>query len=170
MTKQVPNVTFKFRLDGEFVDVTTDELFKGKRVVLFSLPGAFTPTCSTFQLPGFELDYQKFKDAGIDEVYCVTVNDAFVTNAWAKDQNINNVKMIPDGNGQFTDGMGMLVAKENLGFAYRSWRYAAVIDDGNIEWMAEEPGRMDNCPEDPYILTTPEAVLHYVTNNVVALA
>lgn len=166
----VPNCTFKFRRDGEFVDVTTQDLFAGKRVVLFSLPGAFTPTCSSFQLPGFELDYQKFKDAGIDEVYCVSVNDAFVMNAWAKDQNIQNVKLIPDGNGDFTDGMGMLVEKFNLGFAMRSWRYAAVIDNGVIEWMVEEPGRSDNCSEDPYVETTPEKVLEYVTNNVVALA
>lgn len=166
----VPNCTFKFRRDGEFVDVTTQDLFAGKRVVLFSLPGAFTPTCSTFQLPGFELDYQKFKDAGIDEVYCVSVNDAFTMNAWGKDQNINNVKLIPDGNGDFTDGMGMLVEKFNLGFAMRSWRYAAVIDNGVVEWMVEEPGRSDNCKEDPYVETTPEKVLEYVTNNVVALA
>lgn len=161
----VPSVVFKFRVDGEFVDVTTDQLFSGKRVVLFSLPGAFTPTCSTFQLPGFELDYQKFRDAGVDEIYCVSVNDAFVMNAWAKDQNISNVKMIPDGNGDFTEGMGMLVGKYNLGFAERSWRYAAVINDGGIEWMVEEPGRMDDCPEDPYIETTPEKVLAYLTNN-----
>lgn len=169
MTK-VPSVTFKFRIDGEFVDVTTDELFGGKRVVLFSLPGAFTPTCSTFQLPGFELDYQKFKDAGIDEIYCVSVNDAFVMNAWAKDQNITNIKMIPDGNGEFTDPMGMLVEKFNLGFAMRSWRYAAVIDNGNIEWMVEEPGRADNSPEDPYVATTPEKVYEYVSSHVVARA
>lgn len=165
----VPNCTFKFRQDGEFVDVTTQDLFAGKRVVLFSLPGAFTPTCSSFQLPGFELDYQKFKEAGIDEVYCASVNDAFVMNAWAKDQNIQNVKLIPDGNGDFTDGMGMLVEKSNLGFAYRSWRYAAVVNDGVIEWIVEEPGRSDNCPEDPYVETTPEKVLEYVTSNVVAL-
>lgn len=170
MTRQVPNVTFKFRRDGEFVDVTTTDLFAGKRVVLFSLPGAFTPTCSTFQLPGFEIDYQKFKDAGIDEIYCVSVNDGFVMNAWAKDQNINNVKMIPDGNGEFTRLMGMEVTKLNLGFGSRSWRYAAVIDNGNIEWMTEEPGRCDDCTEDPYVNTTPEEVLNYVTNNVVALA
>ncbi len=170
MTQQVPNVTFKFRRDGQFVDVTTDELFKGKRVVLFSLPGAFTPTCSTFQLPGFELDYQKFKEAGIDEIYCVSVNDGFVMNSWAKDQNIVNVKMIPDGNGEFTRLMGMEVTKLNLGFGPRSWRYAAVIDNGTIEWMVEEPGRCDECQEDPYVNTTPEAVLNYVTNNVVALA
>lgn len=165
----IPNCIFKFRQDGEFVDVSTQELFAGKRVVLFSLPGAYTPTCSDFQLPGFELDYQKFKDAGIDEVYCVSVNDAFVMNAWGKDQNIQNVKLIPDGNGDFTDGMGMLVDKSNLGFAYRSWRYAAVIDNGTIEWMVEEPGRSDNCPDDPYVETTPEKVLEYVTNHVVAL-
>ena len=165
----IPNCIFKFRQDGEFVDVSTQELFAGKRVVLFSLPGAYSPTCSDFQLPGFELDYQKFKDAGIDEVYCVSVNDAFVMNAWGKDQNIQNVKLIPDGNGDFTDGMGMLVDKSNLGFAYRSWRYAAVIDNGTIEWMVEEPGRSDNCPDDPYGETTPEKVLEYVTNHVVAL-
>lgn len=168
--KQIPNITFKFRIDGEFVDVTTDELFKGKRVVLFSLPGAFTPTCSTFQLPGFELEYEKFKDAGINEIYCASVNDAFVMNAWAKDQNIQNVKMIPDGNGELTEAMGMLVEKFNLGFAMRSWRYAAVIDNGNIEWMVEEPGRSDNCSEDPYIETTPQKVYEYVSQHVVALA
>ena len=169
MTK-VPNVTFKFRRDGEFVDVTSEDLFRGKRVVIFSLPGAFTPTCSTFQLPGFELDYAKFKAQGIDEIYCISVNDGFVMNAWAKDQNIQNVKMIPDGNGEFTRLMGMEVTKLNLGFGFRSWRYAAVVDDGEIEWMVEEPGRCDDATEDPYIETTPEKVLEYVTNNVVALA
>ena len=167
---QVPNVTFKFRRDGEFVNVTSEDLFRGKRVVIFSLPGAFTPTCSTFQLPGFELDYAKFKAQGIDEIYCISVNDGFVMNAWAKDQNIQNVKMIPDGNGEFTRLMGMEVTKLNLGFGFRSWRYAAVVDDGEIEWMVEEPGRCDDATEDPYIETTPEKVLEYVTNNVVALA
>lgn len=166
--KTVPSVTFKFRVDGEFVDVTTDDLFKNKRVVLFALPGAFTPTCSTFQLPGFELDYDKFIEQGIDEVYCLSVNDAFVMNAWAKDQNITKVKMIPDGNGQFSEAMDTLVSKYNLGFAFRSWRYAAVIDDGNIEWMAEEEGKMDECPTDPYENSTPEKVLEYVSNHVVA--
>lgn len=167
--RTVPNCIFKFRRDGEFVDVSTQELFAGKRVVLFSLPGAFTPTCSNFQLPGFDLDYQKFRDQGIDDVYCISVNDAFVMNAWGKDQNIQNVKLIPDGNGDFTDAMGMLVEKFNLGFAMRSWRYAAVIDNGVVEWMVEEPGRSDNCKEDPYVETTPEKVLEYVTNHVVAL-
>ena len=167
---QVPNVTFKFRRDGEFVDVTSEDLFRGKRVVIFSLPGAFTPTCSTFQLPGFELDYAKFKAQGIDDIYCISVNDGFVMNAWAKDQNIQNVTMVPDGNGEFTRLMGMEVTKLNLGFGYRSWRYAAVINDGEIEWLVEEPGKTDDCADDPYIETTPEKVLEYVTNHVVALA
>lgn len=159
---RIPTVTFITRKDGEFVNVTTDELFSGKRVILFALPGAFTPTCSSFQLPGFELDYPKFRDLGIDDVYCLSVNDGFVMNAWAKDQNIQNVKMIPDGNGDFTDGMGMLVAKDNLGFGPRSWRYAAVVNDGEIEKLFEEPGKSDNHPEDPYGESSPESVLSYL--------
>lgn len=162
---QVPDVTFIFRQDGEFVTVPSRELFEGKRVVIFSLPGAFTPTCSNFQLPGFELNYNRFKELGIDDVYCITVNDAFVTNAWAKEQGVQNVKMIPDGNGEFTDGMGMLVEKYNLGFAMRSWRYAAVVNNGAIEWLAEEPGKVDNCEDDPYGETSPESVLNYLSNN-----
>lgn len=159
---RVPYVTFITRQNGEFVNVTTDELFGGKRVILFALPGAFTPTCSSFQLPGFELDYQKFKDQGIDEVYCLSVNDGFVMNAWAKDQNIQNVKMIPDGSGEFSEGMGMLVIKDNLGFGVRSWRYAAVVNDGEIEKLFEEPGKSDNHPEDPYGESSPESVLSYL--------
>ena len=159
---RIPTVTFITRKDGEFVNVTTDELFGGKRVVLFALPGAFTPTCSAFQLPGFELDYDKFIEQGIDDIYCLSVNDGFVMNAWAKDQNINNVKMIPDGNGEFTNAIGMLVSKNNLGFAYRSWRYAAIVNDGEIEKLFEEPGKCDDCPTDPYGESSPESVLSYL--------
>lgn len=162
---QVPDVTFIFRRDGEFVTVPSRKLFEGKRVVIFSLPGAFTPTCSNFQLPGFELNYNRFKELDIDDVYCITVNDAFVTNAWAKEQGVQNVKMVSDGNGEFTDGMGMLVEKYNLGFAMRSWRYAAVVNNGAIEWLAEEPGKVDNCEDDPYGETSPESVLNYLSNN-----
>jgi peroxiredoxin len=162
MTKTVPNVNFVFRENGEFVTRTSADLFNGKRVVIFSLPGAFTPTCSAYQLPGFEEKYQEFAALGIDDIYCVSVNDGFVMNAWAQDQNIANVKLIPDGNAEFTIGMGMLVSKTNLGFGNRSWRYAAVIDNGNIEWIAEEPGRQNNATEDPYVATTPEEVLNYV--------
>ena len=162
---RIPTVTFITRKDGEFVNVTTDELFAGKRVVLFALPGAFTPTCSTFQLPGYELDYEKFTDLGIDEIYCLSVNDSFVMNAWAKDQNITKVKMIPDGNGEFTDGMGMLVRKLNLGFAFRTWRYAAIVNNGEVEKLFEEPGKTDDCPTDPYGESSPESVLSYLQSN-----
>ena len=103
---------------------------QGKRVVLFSLPGAFTPTCSTYQLPGFEENYDKIRNQNIDEVYCISVNDAFVMNAWAKSQQVENVKVIPDGSGNFTRYMGMLIGKNHLGFGMRSWRYMCVINDG----------------------------------------
>lgn len=166
MIKTIPNVNFIFREDGEFVTRTTPELFEGKRVVIFSLPGAFTPTCSAYQLPGFEEKYEEFDALGIDAIYCISVNDGFVMNAWAKDQGIKNVQLIPDGNAEFTIGMGMLVAKTNLGFGNRSWRYAAVVDNGEIEWMVEEPGRENNATEDPYVATTPEAVLEYVKSTV----
>ena len=162
---RIPTVTFITRKDGEFVNVTTDELFGGKRVVLFALPGAFTPTCSSFQLPGFELDYDKFIEQGIDDVYCLSVNDGFVMNSWAKDQNISKVKMIPDGNGEFTVAMNMAVSKNNLGFAYRSWRYATIVNDGEIEKLFEEPGKCDDCPTDPYGESSPESVLSYLQSN-----
>jgi peroxiredoxin len=158
----IPNVDFVFREDGEFVTKTVDDLFAGKRVVIFSLPGAFTPTCSAYQLPGFEEKYEEFDALGIDAIYCISVNDAFVMNAWAKDQGIKNVQLIPDGNAYFTRSMGQLVMKSNLGFGERSWRYAAVVDNGMIEKLFEEPGRCDNAKEDPYGETTPEKVLEYV--------
>ena len=158
----IPNVEFIFRENGEFVTKTVDDLFAGKRVVIFSLPGAFTPTCSAYQLPGFEEKYEEFDALGIDAIYCISVNDAFVMNAWAKDQDIKNVQLIPDGNAYFTRSMGQLVMKSNLGFGERSWRYAAVVDNGMIEKLFEEPGRCDNAKEDPYGETTPEKVLEYV--------
>ena len=167
----VPAVVFKTRVRDDSIegpnpfrwqDVNSYELFGHKRVVLFSLPGAFTPTCSTYQLPGFEENYKEFKKLGIDEVYCMSVNDAFTMNAWAKSQDIKNVKVIPDGNGEFTDGLGMLVEKRNLGFGNRSWRYAAVIKNGIIEKWFEEPGIDDNCETDPYGETAPDLVLWYL--------
>jgi peroxiredoxin len=171
MTGVIPSVIFKTRVRDESIDgpnpyrwedVTSFDYFGGKRVVLFSLPGAFTPTCSTYQLPGFEGNFDEFKALGIDEIYCISVNDAFVMNAWAKSQNIENVKVIPDGSGFFTEEMGMLVEKDNLGFGARSWRYAAVIDNGRIEKMFVEPGQEDNCPVDPYGETSPETILAYL--------
>ncbi len=168
---KVPNVTFHTRVRDESVGgpnpyrwqkMTSDDYFAGKRVVLFSLPGAFTPTCSTYQLPGYEKNAEEFRKLGIDEIYCMSVNDSFVMNAWARDQKLENVKVIPDGSGIFTRQIGMLVDKDNLGFGYRSWRYAAVIDDGVIEAWFEEPGREDNHGEDPYGESSPETVLEYL--------
>jgi len=163
---QIPQVEFVFRENGEFVNRTSSELFDGKRVVIFSLPGAFTPTCSAYQLPGFEEKYDDFLGLGIDNIYCISVNDGFVMNAWAQDQNIKNVKLIPDGNAYFTRSMGMLVTKSNLGFGNRSWRYAAVVNNGIIEKLFVEDGQRDNADTDPYEATTPEVVFDYVKSNV----
>lgn len=167
----VPNVVFRTRVRDESVegpnpyrwqDVSSFDYFAGKRVVLFSLPGAFTPTCSTMQLPGFEKRYEEFKQLGIDEVYCMSVNDAFVMNAWAKDQGLKNVKVIPDGSGKFTSEMNMLVWKDNLGFGDRSWRYAVIVDNGRIEEWFIEPGFRSNADDDPYGETSPENILQYL--------
>ncbi len=166
---EIPQVEFIFRESGEFVSRKSAELFNGKRVVIFSLPGAFTPTCSAYQLPGFEEKYDDFRSLGIDDIYCISVNDGFVMNAWAQEQNIQKVKLIPDGNAYFTRSMGMLVSKSNLGFGERSWRYAAVVKDGIIEKLFIEPGQRDNAPEDPYVETTPENVLDYVRSTVLEL-
>lgn len=166
--KTLPQVTFKTRIRDESVGgpnpyrwehLTTDDYFKGKRVVLFSLPGAFTPTCSTYQLPDFEKLYGEFKARGIDEIYCIAVNDAFVMNAWGRQQGLENVKLIPDGSGEFTRKMGMLVDKDNLGFGMRSWRYGAVVDDGVVEAWFEEPGFEDNCDSDPYGESSPQNIM-----------
>ena len=170
--RTLPQVTFKTRVRDQAIggdnpfrwrDMTTDDYFKGKRVVLFSLPGAYTPTCSTYQLPDFEKLAGEFKARGIGAIYCLSVNDAFVMNAWAKQQKLNSVQVIADGSGEFTRKMGMLVAKDNLGFGMRSWRYAAVVDDGAVEAWFEEPGFSDNCKSDPYGESAPQNVLANLT-------
>ena len=175
--KQIPNVTFKTRVRDESIsgdnpfrwqDTTSADYFAGKRVVLFSLPGAFTPTCSTFQLPDFERLYPDFQAAGIDAIYCISVNDAFVMNAWGKAQGIENIGLIPDGSGKFTRCMGMLVEKDNLGFGDRSWRYAAIINDGTVEAWFEEPGFEDNCETDPYGESSPQNILAHLTQKAAA--
>ncbi|WP_417711772.1 peroxiredoxin [Roseibium aggregatum] len=175
MLKRVPDVTFRTRVRDDSIegpnpfrweDKTSADYFGGKKVILFSLPGAFTPTCSTYQLPDFEKLFDEFKAEGIDEIYCISVNDAFVMNAWAKAQGVDKVKVIPDGSGEFTRKMGMLVAKDNLGFGMRSWRYAAIVNDGAIEkWFIEE-GFADNCETDPYGESSPQNILQVLKNGV----
>ena len=150
-------------IDGKWKDVTPDSLFKDKKVVIFGLPGAFTPTCSSQQLPAYEGLYDKFKDLGIDEVYCVSVNDAFVMNAWARALRLEKVKLIPDGSGAFTRSLGMLVNKPAQGFGLRSWRYSAYVDDREIVKFFEEPGLNElSTDDDPYEVSDPETMLRYL--------
>lgn len=171
MRTQVPNVTFKTRvrndaIEGdnpfEWKDLTTDELFKNKRVVLFALPGAFTPTCSTSHLPRYEELYEEFKALGVDQIVCLSVNDAFVMYQWGKAQGADNVFLLPDGNGEFSRKMGMLVDKSNLGFGMRSWRYSMVVDNGAIEQTFVEPDFDDNCPTDPFEVSDADTMLAYL--------
>ena len=143
----------------KWVYKTTKDLFAGKKVIIFGLPGAFTPTCSNSQLPGYENLYHEFVAKGIDEIWCTAVNDAFVMHCWAKAQGVTNVKMLPDGNGSFADVNGMLVDKSNLGFGKRSWRYAMLVDNLEIKEFWEEPGYMNLDPTDPYCVSSPEHVL-----------
>ncbi|NJR48535.1 MAG: glutathione peroxidase [Leptolyngbyaceae cyanobacterium CSU_1_3] len=156
--KRIPTVTFRTRQNNEWVDVTTEELFAGKTVVVFSLPGAFTPTCSSTHLPGYNELAKVFKENGVNEIVCISVNDTFVMNEWAKDQEAENVVLIPDGNGEFTDGMGMLVDKQDLGFGKRSWRYSMLVKDGTIEKMFIEPEE----PGDPFKVSDAETMLAYI--------
>ena len=156
----IPDVVFKERVAGEFKNLSTKDIFSNKKVLVFSLPGAFTPTCSGKQLPNFERLYEEFKLRGIDEIYCLSVNDSFVMNAWADELNVTRVKMLPDGNGHFTRRMGMLINKTHLGFGMRAWRYAFIANDGKIEKWFEEPGINDRGSDmDPYGDTDPENIL-----------
>lgn len=171
MALTVPNVVFKTRVRDESIggdnpfrwqDVDSDTIFKGKKIVLFALPGAFTPTCSSTHLPGYEAKYQEIIDQGVDDVYCLSVNDAFTMFQWSKHQGIEHVKMLPDGNGDFTRLMGMLVKKENVGFGYRSWRYSMLVEDGKITKVFSEPGFSDNCPDDPFTVSDADTMLDYL--------
>ena len=156
--KRVPQVTFRVRQDGEWHDVTTDDLFKGKTVVVFSLPGAFTPTCSGSHVPRFNELAGVLKANGVDDIICISVNDTFVMNEWKKSQQAENITFIPDGNGEFTEGMGMLVEKNDLGFGKRSWRYSMLVKDGVIEKMFIEP----NVPGDPFEVSDADTMLEYI--------
>jgi thioredoxin-dependent peroxiredoxin len=167
----VPQVTFKTRVRDESVpgpnpyrweDLTTDAIFKGKKVVVFSLPGAFTPTCSSNHLPRYEELFAEFQAQGVDQIICISVNDAFVMFQWGKQIGAKNVFLLPDGNGEFTRKMGMLVDKSNLGFGMRSWRYSMFVNDGNIEKIFAEPDFGDNCPIDPFEVSDADTMLAYL--------
>ncbi|MAY01938.1 MAG: peroxiredoxin [Gammaproteobacteria bacterium] len=167
----VPNVVFKTRVRDESVegpnpfrwqDTSSEDIFKGKKVVVFSLPGAFTPTCSSNHLPRYEELFEQFKAEGVDEIYCISVNDAFVMFQWANHIGAKNIKMLPDGNGEFTRKMGMLVDKSNLGFGQRSWRYSMLVDDGKIDKIFVEPDFGDNCPTDPFEVSDADTMLAYL--------
>jgi len=168
---KVPEVVFKTRVRDESVggenpyrwqDVSSHEIFDGKKIVVFGLPGAFTPTCSSTHAPGFEAKYDELKALGIDEVYCVSVNDAFVMKNWADKLGVAKVKMLPDGNADFTRAMGMLVKKENLGFGERSWRYSMLVEDGVIKKIFAEPGMVQNCESDPFTVSDADTITNYI--------
>jgi len=173
MQNTVPSVVFKTRVRDESLggdnpfdwkDLSSDEVFKNKKVVLFSLPGAFTPTCSTSHLPRFEELYAEFQAQGVDAVVCLSVNDAFVMFQWGKSQKAENVFLLPDGNGEFTRKMGMLVDKDNLGFGQRSWRYAMYVENGEIKQLFSEAGFEDNCETDPFEVSDADTMLNYLKN------
>jgi thioredoxin-dependent peroxiredoxin len=164
----IPNVTFKMRVEideapgFEWKEVPSMELFANKRVALFGLPGAFTPTCSSTHLPGYDAEYDKLLEAGFDEVYCISVNDSFTMNAWFKSVEVSNVKPIPDGSGDFTRALGMLVKKDNLGFGLRSWRYSAIVENGMVKQLFAEPGLCDNAETDPFTVSDVYTMLDFI--------
>jgi peroxiredoxin len=172
MSNTIPQVTFITRVRDETIDhenpfrwepKTSADIFAGKSVIIVALPGAFTPTCSGTHLPGYEARYDELLAKGVDEIYCVSVNDAFSMFQWAKQLGIEKVKMLPDGNGDFTRLMGMLVKKENVGFGDRSWRYSMHVVDGEIKAQFSEPGLMDNCPEDPFTVSDADTMMDYLS-------
>ncbi len=156
--QKVPQATFKTRTADDWKEVSTDDIFKGKNVIVFSLPGAFTPTCSSTHVPRYNALSKVFKENGIDDIVCMSVNDAFVMQAWQKDQQAPNVHFIPDGNGEFTEAMGMLVDKSAIGFGKRSWRYSMLVKDGVIEKMFIEPDK----PGDPFEVSDADTMLNHI--------
>ncbi|AUX39841.1 glutathione amide-dependent peroxidase [Sorangium cellulosum] len=156
--QRVPEVTFRTRVDGQWKDVTTKEVFAGKKVVVFALPGAFTPTCSSAHVPRYNELADEFKRRGVDTIACVSVNDAFVMDEWAKNQNAEKILFLPDGNGEFSEKMGMLVDKASLGFGKRSWRYSMLVDDGVIKKMFIEP----EVEGDPFQVSDADTMLKHL--------
>jgi glutaredoxin-like protein len=159
--QRVPSVTFHTRQGDAWVDVTTDDIFAGKTVIVFALPGAFTPTCSSTHLPRYNELAPVFAKLGVDTIACLSVNDTFVMNAWAADQDAENIYFIPDGNGEFSEGMGMLVGKDDLGFGKRTWRYSMLVKDGVIEKMFIEPQE----PGDPFKVSDADTMLAHLDPN-----
>lgn len=169
--EKVPDVVFKTRVRDESVggdnpfrwqDVSSNDIFAGKKVVVFALPGAFTPTCSSNHLPRYDELFEEFKAQGVDEIYCLSVNDAFVMFQWGKKLNAKHVKLLPDGNGEFTKKMGMLVEKANLGFGARSWRYSMLVNDSKIEKVFSEKGFTDNASDDPFEVSDADTMLSHL--------
>lgn len=160
-SQKIPQVTFRSRRDHEWVDITSDDIFKGKTVVVFALPGAFTPTCSSTHVPRYNQLAPAFRANGVDDIVCVSVNDAFVMNEWQKEQHADDITFLPDGNGDFSRGMGMLVKKDDLGFGDRSWRYSMLVKDGVIEKMYIEPDE----PGDPFEVSDADTMLEYIAPN-----
>ena len=156
--KPVPQVTFRTRQEHEWVNLSSDEIFAGKTVVVFSLPGAFTPTCSSTHVPRYNQLAAEFRKHGVDDVICISVNDAFVMNEWKREQHADNLTFLPDGNGDFSDGMGMLVDKHDLGFGKRSWRYSMLVKNGVVDKMFVEP----DLPGDPFQVSDADTMLEYV--------
>ncbi len=159
--QKIPNVTFHTRQNNDWVDVTTDELFSGKTVIVFSLPGAFTPTCSSAHVPRYNQLLPAFKANGVDEIICMSVNDTFVMNEWKVDQGADDITFMPDGNGEFSEGMGMLVDKDALGFGKRSWRYSMLVKDGVVDKMFIEP----DVEGDPFEVSDADTMLNYVASD-----
>jgi glutaredoxin-like protein len=156
--QRVPQARFRTRRDHEWVTLSSDDIFAGKTVIVFSLPGAFTPTCSSAHVPRYDQLAPVFRAHGVDEIVCVSVNDAFVMNEWASSQKVQNIRFLPDGNGEFTAGMGMLVDKQDLGFGARSWRYSMLVKDGIVSKMFVEP----NEPGDPFRVSDADTMLAYI--------
>ena len=171
ISMNVPSITFKTRVRDETVggpnpfrwqDVTSEDIFSGKKVVVFALPGAFTPTCSSTHLPGFEDNYDEFRALGVDEIYCLSVNDAFTMFQWGRHQGVEKVKLLPDGSGEFSRLMGMLVRKDNVGFGARSWRYSMLVEDGQVTALFSEAGKCDNAATDPFEVSDATTMLNHL--------
>jgi thioredoxin-dependent peroxiredoxin len=167
----VPDAVFHTRvrnpaLDGdnpfEWKDVTSEQIFAGNRVVLFAVPGAFTPACSEGHLPGYERLNDDLCAEGVDRVVCLAVNDAFVMYQWALSRRIEKVFMLPDGNGEFTRKMGMLVDRSTSGMGLRSWRYSMLVEDRAIARLFAEPGLRDNPPGVPVDVSSAEVMLEHL--------